>query len=319
MKRGLTIRRKTDERITLERKMITRHYLLELMRDKPVPGCIGCEVCVLACPQEAIEFQPGVVENGRLIQKATIDIDPDKCNFCGECVVLCPVNALRLTINGQVEVPVLQYEAFPELIKKISANGTELRPEDVAACEASCPTEVISVQVERNASGQVTKVAGIQVEESAGHETAGCIYCQQCEGACPGVFTVTKPWQGRVLLDVTRCPEGCQACVDACPTDALLMQEGRLALDERYCLYCSACQRVCPVEGAIVVERARILHTPVKSSAWTSAIERLISPEAAAQEMDTKSQARRRQVLNHMPAVGAPPEASSEPAEGGRE
>jgi len=294
MKRGSTIKRETKEGLALERRMITRRYLLELMRGR----CIGCEVCLLACPQEAIEREPGLIENGSLTHRPTIEIDPANCNFCGECVVLCPVNALRLTINGQPEVPVLQFQAFPELIKKISINGARLPAEAVAACEASCPTEVISVQVERNGAGRVTRVLGVQVEES------NCTYCQQCQAACPGVFMVTKPWQGRVILDVVRCPEGCRACVDICPTDALLMKEGRLILDERFCLYCGACQQVCPVEGAILVERSRILHTPIKSAAWTSAVERLISLEAAAQELEAKSQAKRRQVLSYLPAAG---------------
>jgi len=299
MKRGLTIKRETSEGIVLERKMITRRYLLELMRDR----CIGCQVCVLVCPQEAIKFQPGLVENGNLAQKPTVEIDPAKCNFCGECVVLCPVNALRLTVNGEPEVPVLRYEAFPELTKEISVDGARLLPEAVAACEASCPTQVISVEVERDSAGRVSSVLGIRVEESADRDAPGCIYCQQCEAAFPDVFTVTKPWRGRVLLDVVRCPEGCRACADVCPTDALQMKERALVLDERFCLYCGACQQVCPVEGAVVVERSRVLHTPIKSAAWTSAVERLISIEAAAQELDAKSQSKRREVLSYLPSV----------------
>lgn len=303
MKRGLTIRRETSEGIALERKMITRRYLLELMRHRPAVGCIGCEVCALACPQEAIELQPGLVENGRLVDRPTIDIDPAKCNFCGECVVLCPVNALRLTVNGEPEVPVLQYEAFPVLRREIAVDGAGLPPEAVYACETNCPTEVIRVQVERDGSGRVTRVLAIEVEESADGEGAGCIYCQQCQAAFPGVFTVTKPWQGRVLLDVARCPEGCRACADICPTDALQSEEGSLVLDETFCLYCGACQQVCPVEGALTVERVRILHSPIRSAAWTSALERLISAQAAAQELDAKSQIKRRQVLGFMPAL----------------
>jgi MinD superfamily P-loop ATPase len=163
---------------------------------------------------------------------------------------------------------------------------------------------VISVDVERDESGDISRVLGIQVEVEANTDSAGCIYCQQCEAAFPGVFRVTMPWQGRVLLDEARCPEGCQACVDICPTDALAVQDGRLKVDERFCLYCGACQQVCPVEGAIVVERARVLHTPVKSAAWTSAIERLISVEAASQELDAKSQGKRRLVLRYLPGVG---------------
>ena len=82
------------------------------------------------------------------------------------------------------------------------------------------------------------------------------------------------------------------------------MKDGRLAFDERFCLYCGACQEVCPEEGAIVVERHRVLHTEVKSAAWTAALEKLISLEAAALELEAKSQAKRRQVLSYLPAAG---------------
>ena len=36
-----------------------------------------------------------------------------------------------------------------------------------------------------------------------------------------GCISITKPYRGRITLNTRVCPEGCQACVDACPTDAL--------------------------------------------------------------------------------------------------
>jgi len=42
---------------------------------------------------------------------------------------------------------------------------------------------------------------------------------------------------------------GCGTCLDVCPTEAIIMQDGRavITLD---CIDCGACPRVCP-EGAI--------------------------------------------------------------------
>ena len=56
--------------------------------------------------------------------------------------------------------------------------------------------------------------------------------------------------RGLPLLDAARCPEGCQACADACPTDAIALKGNDLQLDLGRCLFCTDCMRACP-EGAI--------------------------------------------------------------------
>ena len=69
------------------------------------------------CPVDAITHVDAVLENGRMADKQAVDIDPDKCIFCGECVEMCPVSADLMQVNGQPENPVIKYEAFPELIQ----------------------------------------------------------------------------------------------------------------------------------------------------------------------------------------------------------
>ena len=57
-------------------------------------------------------------------------------------------------------------------------------------------------------------------------------------------------FRGLPRLDAGRCPDGCRACIEACPTDALHEVDGALALDLGRCLFCSDCVQACP-EGAI--------------------------------------------------------------------
>jgi len=52
-----------------------------------------------------------------------------------------------------------------------------------------------------------------------------------------------------VWLDVTRCT-GCGACVEVCPTGALVLVEGTAHLDDALCRGCEACIPACP-EGAL--------------------------------------------------------------------
>ncbi len=56
--------------------------------------------------------------------------------------------------------------------------------------------------------------------------------------------------RGLPILEPSRCPTGCQACVEACPTGALATKDGRLELDMGRCLFCPECVEACP-EGAI--------------------------------------------------------------------
>jgi Ni,Fe-hydrogenase III small subunit/ferredoxin len=56
--------------------------------------------------------------------------------------------------------------------------------------------------------------------------------------------------RGRPEFDGSKCPPGCRACADACPTDAIAVKDGNLRLDLGRCLFCPECERACP-PGAI--------------------------------------------------------------------
>jgi Ni,Fe-hydrogenase III small subunit/Pyruvate/2-oxoacid:ferredoxin oxidoreductase delta subunit len=57
-------------------------------------------------------------------------------------------------------------------------------------------------------------------------------------------------FRGVPALDATRCREGCRSCVEACPTDALRVDEHGPQLDLGRCLFCAECAEACP-GGAI--------------------------------------------------------------------
>ena len=46
--------------------------------------CLGCSLCVLACPEEAVTAPAG-----------TAEIDHEKCVECLECVDNCPADAIE--------------------------------------------------------------------------------------------------------------------------------------------------------------------------------------------------------------------------------
>ena len=57
-------------------------------------------------------------------------------------------------------------------------------------------------------------------------------------------------FRGAPRIDPTRCPDGCHACADACPTSAIRITGENVALDLGRCIFCPECETACP-EGAI--------------------------------------------------------------------
>ena len=56
---------------------------------------------------------------------------------------------------------------------------------------------------------------------------------------------------GALRVDAAKCAEGCAACVDVCPTQAIAPQAARgISLDLGRCLFCAGCVEACP-HGAI--------------------------------------------------------------------
>jgi Ni,Fe-hydrogenase III small subunit/ferredoxin len=65
-------------------------------------------------------------------------------------------------------------------------------------------------------------------------------------------------FRGRPCIDHARCAEGCDACISACPTEAIAKEPLRIDLGK--CLFCTLCQEACP-EGAIRYSREHRLAT----------------------------------------------------------
>lgn len=57
-------------------------------------------------------------------------------------------------------------------------------------------------------------------------------------------------FRGLPIVDVAKCPEGCRSCAEACPTEAITIEDDRFQLDLGRCLFCTECSQACP-EGAI--------------------------------------------------------------------
>ncbi len=57
---------------------------------------------------------------------------------------------------------------------------------------------------------------------------------------------LAERYRGLPAIDTARCPEGCRACADVCPTEAISFSGGKPAIDLGRCLFCPECEAACP-------------------------------------------------------------------------
>lgn len=65
------------------------------------------------------------------------------------------------------------------------------------------------------------------------------------DGPAPGM---PDRFRGRPTIDAARCPDGCRACADACPTSAVALAD-KVSIDLGKCLFCTDCVAACPEQA----------------------------------------------------------------------
>jgi anaerobic carbon-monoxide dehydrogenase iron sulfur subunit len=96
-------------------------------------------------------------------------------------------------------------------------------------------------------------------------ERENCIGCKLCELSCSAAHEgAFNPKLGRLRVgshyeDQELKIEGhvcilCGSCADACPTDAIVLEGGRLHYSQEDCIDCGICVDVCP--ESVIVQKA---------------------------------------------------------------
>jgi 4Fe-4S ferredoxin len=278
---GSKTKQESANELRLERKILGRRDLIILKRDL----CNGCGICAEVCPKDSVTLKPAVTENSRLLHFPVVDIDANTCILCGVCAFFCPLNALEAWVNDEKTAMFIKTEALPQPVKIIEVTKEMCKPDCGLKCEKSCPRGAIKVKVQKE-NGQVKKILDVQVDKDL------CFYCKVCEYACPyEAIDVEKFMEGSVAVETKKCPQGCQICIDVCPTKAITLEKGKVKVSSEICIYCKACQNVCP-EETINVTVNHVSHKPITSALWTTLLERFASYETAMKELAAKSRKR---------------------------
>jgi len=246
--------------------------------------CVGCELCSLICPKEAIKVINKPKNEEDETRKPIIDVDETKCLYCGICVSICPYGAVQVAADSRNIASVVEKESFPQLVRMVTVDAS-ICPIDCKDCEDACPLDLITV-----ASDPATKKVKVNIKEG------NCPGCRVCEIKCSkGAIRVRNIFTGKLRINQEKCPKDCRECLNACPiTGALCFSEknGKIHVNELFCTYCGVCKIVCPEKGALELSRSTICHTPVHSGAWNRALEKLTSTTDMAKELREKGRKR---------------------------
>lgn len=97
-RKPLTVRYPEEKR-KLPVRSRGRHFLTKW--DDGLERCVGCELCAIVCPSQAIYVKPAQNEPGDVHSRgeryaSDFQINMLRCIFCGYCEEACPTGAIVL-------------------------------------------------------------------------------------------------------------------------------------------------------------------------------------------------------------------------------
>lgn len=268
-------------------------------------SCLPCMLCEKTCPQDAIELNLDLPKKEDIApfeeeHKGSINIDMDKCNYCGVCAEFC--DALVLVEKEEDAVTPVDMLPFQDLVVD------ESKCDYCKICEDLCPEDAIKVEGELRID-KIPEIKGsITIDESK------CAHSGWCMKICPYEAVETgPPFEGEIELierNLGECdPIGCHACFNVCPTNAwYIPKEGKIAVDKDLCIHCGACEEACHLD-AIKVTRSQVHHTSLSERPWTESWREAIEAiqtgilERPELERTLSPPEKKHEVIEHVPAI----------------
>ncbi len=234
-------------------------------------ACDGCKRCERACKAGCIDM-------------ATKAVDFSRCVGCGNCLAVCPGEAMhfgsRLKRHAAAELPEPERRGFilNSTIGLLAIVGLAEQTRPIVQSRPTTIPERVTCPVSPPGSGSVA------------HFTATCTACHLCVSACPSRVLVPSLFeyglsglmQPRMNFHSGHCNYECTVCLNVCPSGAILpfdVEQKKLTqlgvakfIKENCVVYtdntnCGACSEHCPTKAVHMVP---YLNTPEK---------RLVIPE----------------------------------------
>ena len=267
--------------------LISRYSLLGIRID--ADKCAGCRKCEHACKAMCIDIENKLVDTSRCV---------DCMNCLGECKAGAisfsgkrkvesgkPVDdSRRKFVAGTVAVGAAMAAQAQEqkldgglaalMDKQVPQRKTPLKPFGARSlknfstrctacqlCVSQCPEKVLRPS---------TKLESLMQPEISYTDGYCRLACTRCSEVCPAgaILPVSKEEKTSISIGCAVVLKGncigCGTCARHCPSEAILMVDGKPAVNEARCLGCGACEYYCPARPmtAIYVE-GREIHSEI--------------------------------------------------------
>lgn len=223
---------------------------------------MSCRACIDSCPNDALS----------ITDSYEVAVDLRRCDRCGGCVAVCPVQA----IDGDLPVRKAEGEtlyadsAVAPIVKELLLyyhSGYR----KVAVADAASPwipvveranlaldamsLEPFAVEVDPDILPDVREKEPISLGRRAflrfnliSPKTAKPLIVNAALAACFDGYQFFA-----ALIDKDRCTL-CSACLRVCPTLALRCENRQFVIDNARCVGCKLCQDICPEHALDVTE-----------------------------------------------------------------
>lgn len=186
------------------------------------------EIAVLMCNAKDVEDRfiysgPKICRAAVLTQNGQKDCEYGCLGF-GDCVAVCPTNAIVMRPDG-----------IPEIIEE--------RCVACGKCVQTCPKKLFEL---RKISNLVHVRCKSLDKGAAANKKCGvsCIACKKCEKICP--YDAIHIKDNLAVIDYDKCTS-CGECVPVCPNKVIWNYEKmrpEIVIDHRYKAFCERCPSV---------------------------------------------------------------------------